>query len=70
MLCTKAATQGFDGRFRSGAVGGCTVNIKCYMKRTGLLDTTQFQDLDYYLVLTGPPSTSSRRCSMSESKRS
>jgi hypothetical protein len=51
-----AATQGFDGRFRSGALGGCTVNIKWYMKRTGLLDTTEFQDLDYYLVLTGPPS--------------
>ena len=26
------------------------------MKRTGLLDTTEFPDLDYYLVLTGPPS--------------
>jgi hypothetical protein len=51
-----AATQGFDGRFRSGALGGCTVNIKWYMKRTGLLDTAAFRDLDYYLVLTGPPS--------------
>ena len=51
-----AATQGFDGRFRSGTLRGCTVNIKWYMKRTGLLDTTEFPDLDYYLVLTGPPS--------------
>jgi hypothetical protein len=51
-----AATQGFDGRFRSGALQGCTVNIKWYMKRTGLLDTTEFRGLDYYLVLTGPPS--------------
>jgi hypothetical protein len=51
-----AATQGFDGRFRSGMLRDCTVNIKWYMKRTGLLDTTEFPDLDYYLVLTGPPS--------------
>lgn len=51
-----AATQGFDGRFCSGALRGCTVNIKWYVKRTGLLDTTEFPDLDYYLVLTGPPS--------------
>jgi hypothetical protein len=51
-----AATQGFDGRFRSGTLRGCTVNIKWYMKRTGLLDITDFPDLDYYLVLTGPPS--------------
>jgi hypothetical protein len=51
-----AATQGFDGRFRSGTLRGCTVNIKWYMKRTGLLDTTEFPGLDYYLVLTGPPS--------------
>jgi hypothetical protein len=57
-----AATQGFDGRFRSGTLRGCTVNIKWYMKRTGLLDTTEFPDLDYYLVLTGPssPAGSSR----------
>lgn len=51
-----AANQGFDGHFRSGALRGHTVNIKWYMKRSGLLDTTEFQDLDYYLVLTGPPS--------------
>jgi hypothetical protein len=50
-----AANQGFDGRFRSGALEGRTVNIKWCMKRTGLLDTTEFPDLDYFLVLTGPP---------------
>ena len=61
-LAESAANQGFDGRFRSGSLRGCTVNIKWYMKRTGLLDTTEFPDLDYYLVLTGPasPSGSSR----------
>lgn len=51
-----AATQGFDGRFRSGMLRDCTVNIKWYMKRTGLLDTMEFPHLDCYLVLTGPPS--------------
>lgn len=57
-----AATQGFDGRFRSGRLAGRTVNVKWYMKRTGLLDTTDYPGLDYYLVLTGPaqPSGSSR----------
>lgn len=51
-----AAAQGIDGRFGSGRLVGCTVNVKWYMKRTGLLDTTEFPGLDYYLVLTGPPS--------------
>ena len=51
-----AATQGFDGCFCSGPLRGCNVNIKWYMKRTGLLDTTEFRGLDYYHVLTGPPS--------------
>lgn len=55
VLEESAANQGFDGRFRSGPLGGCSVNVKWYMKRTGLLDTTSFAGLDYYLVLTGPP---------------
>jgi hypothetical protein len=58
VLEESAATEGFDGRFHSGPLQGCTVNIKWYMKRTGLLDTTAFPGLDYYLVLTGPPSPS------------
>lgn len=52
-----AANQGFDGRFRSGPLRESTVNIKWYMKRTGLLDTSEFPGLDYYLVLAGPPSS-------------
>ena len=32
------------------------MNIKWYLKREGLLDTTESAVLDYYLVLTGPPS--------------
>jgi hypothetical protein len=32
------------------------VNIKWYLKREGVLDTTESAILDYYLVLAGPPS--------------
>ena len=50
-----AVTQGIDGRFRSAPLEGCTVNVKWYLKREGLLDTTDCPELDYYLVLAGPP---------------
>ena len=32
------------------------MNVKWYLKREGLLDTTESAALDYYLVLTGPSS--------------
>jgi hypothetical protein len=32
------------------------VNVKWYLKREGTLDTTESPALDYYLVLSGPPS--------------
>lgn len=51
-----AAAAGIDGHFRSGQLRDRTVNIKWYPKREGLLDTTESPALDYYLVLTGPPS--------------
>ena len=51
-----AVAEGIDGKFRSGLLQGRTVNIKWYLKREGLLDTTESDQLDYYLVLTGPPS--------------
>ena len=51
-----AAAAGIDGRFRSGALQGRTVNIKWYLKREGVLDTTESTALDHYLVLSGPPS--------------
>jgi hypothetical protein len=51
-----ASTAGIDGRFASGPLQGHTVNNKWYMKHQGLLDTTESAALDYYLVLTGPPS--------------
>jgi len=51
-----AVAAGIAGRFRSGPLQGKTVNIKWYLKREGLLDTTESTALDYYLVLSGPPS--------------
>ncbi len=51
-----AVAAGIDGRFRSGALQGRAVNVKWYLKREGVLDTTDSTALDYYLVLAGPPS--------------
>jgi hypothetical protein len=51
-----AVNPGFDGRFRGGALAERTVNVKWYLKREGLLDTSESMLLDYYLVLAGPPS--------------
>jgi hypothetical protein len=53
-LEASAVAAGIDGRFRSGQLQGRTVNMKWYLKREGLLDTTESTALDYYLVLTGP----------------
>ena len=55
-LEASAVTVGIDGHFRSAPLQGRTVNIKWYLKREGLLDMTESTALDYYLVLTGPPS--------------
>ena len=55
-LEASAVTAGIDGCFRSGPLRGRTVNVKWYLKREGLLDTTESTALDYYLVLSGPPS--------------
>jgi hypothetical protein len=52
-----AVAAGIDGRFGPGPLQDQTVNIKWYLKREGLLDTTESTELDYYLVLTGPPAT-------------
>jgi hypothetical protein len=51
-----ATAAGIDGRFRLGPLQGRTVNIKWYLKREGLLDTTESMALGCYLVLTGPQS--------------
>jgi hypothetical protein len=55
-LEASAAAAGIDGCFRSGAPQDRTMNIRCYLKREGALDTTQSTAPDYYLVLAGPPS--------------
>ena len=52
-LEASAAAAGIDGHFRSGALRGRTVNIKWYLKREGVLDTTELAALDYYLSLPG-----------------
>ena len=41
-LQDNAAAENIDGYFRSGPLRDRTVNVKWYMKRTGLLDTTEF----------------------------
>ncbi len=53
-----AVHPGIDGRFRSGLLAGTSVNIKMYGKREGLLDIHPERLPDYFLVLTGPMSTS------------
>jgi hypothetical protein len=57
-----AAAKGFDGRFACPPLKDCTVNIKWYAKREGVLDLTPACLPDYYLVLAGPasPATSSK----------
>jgi hypothetical protein len=61
-LENSAASAAFDGRFASGPLRGRTVNVKWYLKREGLIDVTESDVLDYYLVLAGPaaPATRSR----------
>lgn len=53
-----ASAKALDGRFRAGPLAGRTVNIKWYGKREGMLDTSDDEALDYYLVLTGPKAAS------------
>ncbi|GAB7037188.1 MULTISPECIES: hypothetical protein [Catenuloplanes] len=51
-----ATTAAYDGRFTGGPLAGRTVNVKWYLKRENLLDVTTSDQLDHYLVLTGPAS--------------
>lgn len=61
-LHSSAVHRGSDGLFRDGALAGCSVDVKWYMKNEGLLDVNPNCECDYYLVLTGPrgPAQSSR----------
>ncbi|MDA1358901.1 hypothetical protein O1R50_04665 [Glycomyces luteolus] len=49
-----SASHAVDGWFRSGPLAGRTVNIKHYTRVEGLLDLTDSDELEYYLVMTGP----------------
>ena len=60
-LEVSAVAAGIDGHFRSGPLQGRAVNVKWYLNLEGLLDTTETAALDYYLVLTGPPSAQCQR---------
>lgn len=59
-LHPSATTKASDGIFRSGPIGGRTVNVKLYGKRSSLLDLVSSPNPadhpDFYLVLTGPTS--------------
>lgn len=52
-----ASAAAIDGRFRTAPLAGLTVNVKWYLVREGMLDMTESDVLDYYLVLTGPLAT-------------
>lgn len=56
-LVPSSAHPVFDGHFRSGQLAGRTVNVKWYLKREGMLDISDSLELDFYLVLCGPPAT-------------
>ena len=43
-----------DGRFKTGALAGHSVNVKWYGKQEGVLDLQARGAPDYYLALTGP----------------
>lgn len=55
-LESSAAARGIDGRFRNGPLRGKSVNVKWYLKREGILDVAESDELDFYLVLAGPTS--------------
>lgn len=52
-----ASEKAIDGIFSEGPLKGQTVNIKWYAKRENILDITPNELPDYYIVLTGPKST-------------
>lgn len=52
-LAPSATNKTLDGWFRGAPTPGATVNIKLYGKREGLLDLTEHDPPDFYLVLTG-----------------
>lgn len=60
-LTKNAAHQSIDGYFSQGPLAPCSVNIKWYAIREGMLDILPGFLPDYYLVLAGPtPSLTSQ----------
>lgn len=57
-LYDSATHKGSDGVFRSGPLIGRSVNIKWYAKHEGLIDLNEAAMPDFYLVLSGPKSSS------------
>ena len=49
-----ANAKGIDGRFRSGALAGKSVNVKWYGKLEYMLDINPDALPEYFLVMTGP----------------
>ncbi|MFG3342927.1 hypothetical protein [Glycomyces sp. NPDC048151] len=47
-------SRAVDGWFRSGPLAGRTVNVQHYARHEGLLDMADTDELEYYLVMTGP----------------
>ncbi len=52
-----ASEKSLDGHFTTGPVRDCSVNIKWYGKREGILNITPDALPDFYLVLTGAKSS-------------
>jgi hypothetical protein len=54
-IVKSASHQAIDGFFSEGPLAPCSVNVKWYAMRDGILDITPGFLPDYYLVLSGPP---------------
>ena len=52
-----ASSKAIDGYFRSGSLIGKSVNVKWYGKHESVLDITPHSLPDFYLVMTGPRSS-------------
>lgn len=61
-LVDSASNRSIDGYFTEGLLAGKSVNVKWQATNQHLLDATRTEDVDYYLVLSGPraPAGSSR----------
>jgi hypothetical protein len=54
-IVKSASHQAIDGFFSEGPLAACSVNVKWYAVREGILDITPGFLPDYYLVMVGPP---------------